>query len=203
MKMTRMVSVIGAVLLLSGCAMSPKYTRPELPVPGAFPSGAAYKDGRTSQEGGSVAVLQWQGIFPDEKLRKIIEASLVNNRDLRLAVLNVERARAYYGVQRAELLPSVAATGAGSKQHVPADLSATGNAMTSEQYSVNLGIASWEIDLFGRIRSLKEKALQEYLGTEQEQRGAQIALVGEVARVYLTLAADRENLKLAQSTLEA
>ncbi len=203
MKMTRMVLVIGTLLLLSGCAMAPKYTRPESPVPGVFPDGAAYKDSRTSQEAGSTAALQWQGVFPDEKLRKIIEASLVNNRDLRLAALNVERARAFYGVQRAELLPSVAATGAGGKQHVPADLSSTGAGMTSEQYSVNLGIASWEIDLFGRIRSLKEKALQEYLGTEQEQRGAQIALVGEVVRVYLTLAADRENLKLAQSTLEA
>jgi multidrug efflux system outer membrane protein len=196
-----MFSVIGTLLFLSGCAMVPNYTRPELPVPDVLPSGEAYLNS-ASQEGLSATDIRWQDVFPDEQLQKVIGMALMNNRDLRIAALNVERARAYYGVQRAELLPSVSASGAGSKQRVPADLSATGKAMTAEQYSVDLGIASWEIDLFGRIRSLKEQALQEYLATEQARRGAQTALISEVASAYLTLAADRENLALAQSTLE-
>jgi multidrug efflux system outer membrane protein len=128
--------------------------------------------------------------------------ALDNNRDLRLAALNVERTRALYGIQRAELFPSVNAAGAGGKQRLSADLIGSGDSRTREQYSIDLGIASWEIDFFGSIRSLKDQALEEYLATEQARRSAQIALVSEVATVYLTLAADRENLKLAQSTLE-
>ena len=93
-------------------------------------------------------------------------------------------------------------SGVGARQRVPADLSTTGSAMTAEQYSVNLGISSWEIDFFGRIRSLKDQALEEYLATDQARRSAQILLVSTVANAYLTLAADRENLKLATSTLE-
>jgi multidrug efflux system outer membrane protein len=108
-----------------------------------------------------------------------------------------------YGVQRAELLPVLDASGAGSKQRLSADLIAPGDSRTLEQYSVNLGITSWEIDFFGRIRSLSQRALAEYLATEQARRSARIALVSEVARVYLTLAKDRENLKLTRETLAA
>jgi len=195
-------AIIGIALLSNGCTMMPKYTRPESPVPGAFPGGKAYMDIRSQQEARFATDIRWREVFPDKKLQQVIGIALKNNRDLRLAVLNVERSRALYGVQAAELLPSIAASGAGSKQRVPADLSSTGKAGDVEQYSVNLGVASWEIDLFGRIRSLKEQALQEYLGTEQAWRGAQISLVSEVALAYFTLAADLENSKLAQATLE-
>jgi multidrug efflux system outer membrane protein len=147
--------------------------------------------------------MPWREFIADERLQKIIETALNNNRDLRVAALNVERARALYGVQRAELLPSVNAAGIWDKEHVPADLSTTGSATTTEQYSVNLGIISWEIDFFGRIRSLKDQALEEYLAMEDARRSAQIMLVSAVAQAYLTLAADRENLKLVTSTLEA
>jgi multidrug efflux system outer membrane protein len=140
-------------------------------------------------------------VFTDERLQKVIELALENNRDLRLAALNVERARAIYGIQRAEQLPSVYAVGIGSHQHVPSDLSLTGKEITSEQYSVSLGLSSWEIDFFGRIRSLKDRALEEYLATDQARRSSQTVLVSAVAIAYLTLAADRENLKLAASTL--
>jgi multidrug efflux system outer membrane protein len=146
--------------------------------------------------------LPWREFFTDERLQKIIGIALDNNRDLRLAALNVEKARALYGIQRAELLPSVNVVGMMSKERVPADLSTTGSAMTAEQYGVNLGITSWEIDFFGRIRSLKDQALEEYLATDQARRSAQITLVSTVANAYLTLAADRENLKLVAFTLE-
>jgi len=146
--------------------------------------------------------LPWREFFADERLQKIIGIALDNNRDLRVAALNVERARALYGIQRAGLLPSVNAVGMMSKQLIPADLSTTGYAMTAEQYSVNLGITSWEIDFFGRIRSLKDQALEEYLATDDARRSAQISLVSAVAQAYLTLTADREALKLVASTLE-
>lgn len=194
--------LVGIALFLGGCTLAPKYTQPQAPIPAEWPQGAAYKNAQVEPGAPTVPESSWREFFADEQLQKIIETALNNNRDLRLAALNVERARALYGIQRAELFPAVNAVGAGSKQRVPADLSTTGKSMTMEQYGVNLGIAAWEIDFFGRIRSLKDQALQEYLATEQARRSAQIALVSEVARVYLTLAADRGNLKLTRSTLE-
>ncbi len=205
--MKRMKTVLclplGVFLCLSGCSMAPKYTRPEAPVPAAWPSGSAYDNAQASPGAPPAAELTWREFFTDERLRRIIETALNNNRDLRVAALNIERARALYGIQRAELLPTVDAAGSGGKQHVPADLSTTGEAATFSQYGVNLGVASWEIDFFGRIRSLKDAALQEYLATEQARSSAQILLVSEIANAYLTFAADRETLKLARSTLDA
>ena len=119
---------------------------------------------------------------------------------MRLAALNVERARALYRIQHAELYPVAQSGFTASKQRV--QLSGTSGLTTVEQYSVNLGISSWEVDFFGRIRSLAQQALEEYFATAQARRSAQILLISEVANAYLTLAADQENLKLAQSTLE-
>ena len=189
-------------LLPGGCTMAPEYTRPAAPVPVDWPKGAAYQETKTATGAPTATELKWQEFFTDEKLQKIITMALKNNRDLRLAALNVEKARAMYGIQRAELLPAVNATGSMSRQRVPADLSTTGRATVVEQYGVNLGIISWEIDFFGRIRSLKDRALEEYLATEQAGRSARILLVSAIANAYLALAADRENLRLAESTLE-
>ena len=189
----------GLALFAAGCTMAPKYTRPNAPVP-AWPTGAAYA---TQLSTNNYQPQVWQEFFTDAKLQQVISLALTNNRDLRLAALNVERARAYYGIQRTELWPTVDATGSGSKQRLPADLSSSGSRQTVERYDAKLGVASWEIDFFGRIRSLKDRALEEYLATEQARRGAQILLVSLVASTYLTLAADRENLKLAATTLKA
>jgi multidrug efflux system outer membrane protein len=189
-------------VLFTGCTMIPEYTRPEAPIPAGWPSGPAYKE-TPAKEGAPVAAdLKWREFFTDEQLQKIIETALQNNRDLRVAALNVERARALYRIQRAELFPTVNAGGTASKERVPGILSGTGHAATVELYNANLGISAWEIDFFGRIRSLQKRALEEYLATEQARRGAQILLISEVANAYLTLAADRENLQLSRSTLE-
>lgn len=193
--------VIG--IILGGCTLAPQYSKPEMPVPGEWPQGSAYKDAQTGSEVMAASELGWQAFFIDPKLQEIIQTALVNNRDLRIAALNVERARALYGVQRAELFPAVNAVGAGAKQRRSADLIGPGEPRTVEQYSVDLGVASWEIDFFGRIRSLKDQALEEYLATDEARRGAQIALVSEIGSVYLALAADLENLKLARSTLSS
>jgi multidrug efflux system outer membrane protein len=194
--------LVGCFAFLTGCTLIPKYTKPEAPVPATWPSGPAYKDTQAAPEAPPAADLKWREFFADERLQTIIETALNNNRDLRVASLNVERARALYRIQRAELLPTVNAVGSGGKERVPADLSSTGSSYTAEQYSVSLGIYSWEIDFFGRIRSLKERALEEYFATEEARISAQILLVSEVASAYLTLAADREALQLARSTLE-
>ena len=190
------------VLFLGGCTLAPEYTRPASPVPADWPAGVAYQETRPSASAPTASGLPWRVFFTDERLQKIIETALNNNRDLRLAVLSVEKARALYGIQRAELFPSANAVGSGSRERVPADLSSTGSVRTTERYSVNLGISSWEIDFFGRIRSLKDRALEEYLATDQAHRSAQILLVSTVANAYLALAADRQNLKLAAATLE-
>ena len=194
--------LIVIVFLSNGCSMAPKYTRPQTPIPRQWPQGAAYKDIQDLSEEPTAPELRWREFFTDEKLQKIIETALRNNRDLRIAALNVEKARALYGIQRAESFPVINAVGAGSKQRVPADLSDNGESMRIERYDVNLGFVSWEVDFFGRIRSLKDRALEEFLATEQTRRSVQIALVSEIARVYLTLAADQDRLKLVRSTLE-
>lgn len=193
----------GLAIALAGCTLAPKYTRPDPPAPAQWPRGPAYQDSRDPAGASDARMLDWQQFFTDEKLRQVIGSALRNNRDLRLAALNVERARAIYGIQRAALLPAIDAAGAGSKSRLPGALSSTGRRETVERYDVDLGVASWELDFFGRIRSLKDRALEEFLATEQARRSAQILLVSSVANAYLTLAADRENLKLAETTFAA
>ncbi|HON23103.1 MAG TPA: efflux transporter outer membrane subunit [Syntrophales bacterium] len=197
-----LIFVAAAGLLLGGCTMSPKYERPAAPVPNAWPAGEAY--GKVAAGGAKTpAEMKWEEFFTDANLRQLVAMALKNNRDLRLAALNVEKARALYGIQRAELFPAANAVGTGSKGRTPADLSYTRQETTYEQYGVNFGVSAWEIDFFGRIRSLKDRALEEYFATDQARRSAQILLVSAVANAYLTLAADRESLKLTASTLEA
>lgn len=191
-------------VLLAGCTLAPNYTRPEAPVPATWPGGPAYDNAQVSPGAPAAAEVPWREYFTDERLRQLIETALRNNRDLRVAALNVERARAVYGIARAELLPAIEATGRGRKERAPSSaFGSDGGSVIIERYDVNLGVSSWEIDFFGRIRSLKDAALQEYLATEQARSGAQILLVSGVANAYLTLAADRETLQLAHSTLDA
>jgi multidrug efflux system outer membrane protein len=187
-----------ALLALSGCAsMAPKYTRPAMPVSANWPSGPAY--GEAGGEG--ITGIAWQDFFADDKLKKLIVLTLENNRDLRVAALNIQRSRAQYQIRRADLFPALNAVGSGDVQRVPASVSTTGQSMTTHQYSAELGFSAWELDLFGRIRSLKDRALEQFLATEQARRSLQISLVAEVATDYLTLAADHERLKIAHDTL--
>ncbi|PLY01760.1 MAG: multidrug transporter [Desulfuromonas sp.] len=196
MKKFLMAGLLMALLALSGCAsMAPDYQRPAAPVPGTWPTAAA-TDNATS-----AAELPWREFFTDAQLRQVIELALENNRDLRVAALNIERAQAQYQIREATLVPQVSATGAGSGQRTPADLSSSGSAIVSHRYSVGLGVSSYELDLFGRVRSLKDQALAQYLATEEARRSVQIGLVAETALGYLTLAADREHLAIARATL--
>jgi len=199
---TALCLAAGAFLSLAGCAtMAPTYTRPESPAPAAWPSGPAYKNNEAKPGGQAAAEIPWRDFFKDGKLQKIIELALANNRDLRVATLTIEKYRAMYQIQRAELFPTVNASGSGTVQRLPASVSGTGQSLISRQYNVNLGFSSYELDFFGRVRSLKDQALEQYLATEQARTSTQISLVADVAAGYLTLAADREHLQLVKDTL--
>jgi len=195
---------LGVLLCLAGCAtMAPRYSRPATPVPDGWPTGAAYKANAAKPGDPVAAEVPWREFFVAPQLQKVIELALSNNRDLRVATLNIEKTRAMYRIQRAELFPQIDGIAAGSVQRLPADLSGTGQALVAKQYSVGLGISSYELDLFGRVRSLKDQALEQYLASEETRRAVQISLVAEAANSWLTMAADRERLKLAKDTLES
>ncbi|HQB39311.1 MAG TPA: AdeC/AdeK/OprM family multidrug efflux complex outer membrane factor [Deltaproteobacteria bacterium] len=200
-------AILALTLLLPGCTMAPKYERPAAPVPDNWavthmgkPAGSPQAQ---SQTAGSLASIKWREYFVDSQLQRLIELALANNRDLRVAALNIEKSRAQYQIKRADLLPTINATGSGTVQRIPASLSSSGRATISRQYNVNLGMSAYELDFFGRVQSLKDQALEQYLATEHAKRSAQTSLVAEVASSYLTLAADRERLKLARDTYDS
>ncbi|NOZ12585.1 MAG: efflux transporter outer membrane subunit [Acidobacteria bacterium] len=200
--MKKQILLLAIAAIFSGsCTLAPQYTRPKAPIPEQLPQAKPAGTSAKAKISANPATMEWGKFFPDKKLRKIIEMALNNNRDLRIAALNVEKAKAVYGIRRAELYPTVTATGGEIKQRISSGLLSPGESAKIREYNVNLGISSWEIDFFGRIRSMKAEALQTYLGTEEARRSAQISLISAVAQTFLTLAADRENLKLLESTL--
>lgn len=191
-----------AAAALAGCMnLAPTYERPAAPVAPGWPQGEAY--GEPAAAGVAATDLAWREVFVDAPLQRTIELALSNNRNLRVAALNIEQARAQYQIQRADLFPTVAASGEAVHQRTPADLSQAGRAVTSHTYSAGIGFSTYELDLFGRVRNLNEQALQLFFATEEARRGTQISLVAEVANVYLTATADGELLRLARDTLES
>ena len=197
--------------LLAGCTLAPKYERPVAPVSQAWPSGPAYgsnQPGETTTNA-AAADIGWRQFFRDPRLKKIIALALANNRDLRVAVLNVEQSRAQYRIVRADLMPTVNASASGTRQRIPADSLAAGTgftpsgAPTFDQYSASLGATAYELDLFGRVRSLNKQALENYFATEEARKSAHIALVAEVAIQYLTERQLDEQLALIRQTLAA
>ena len=203
-RMTTLCLPLGTFLCLAGCTtMAPSYHQPPAPVAAAWPQGPAYKVAQTVAGETKVADIVWQEFFVDGQLRKLITLALENNRDLRVATLNIERSRALYQIRRSDLFPKIDASANANFQRVPAGNSGTGNATTLEQYTIGLGISSYELDLFGRVQSLKDQALEQYLATGQARRSVQISLVSQVAATYLALAADREHLQLAKDTLKS
>lgn len=183
---------------LTGCTLMPNYQRPDLPVQNTWPTGDAYSSGQQGQ----YVSLGWRDFFADKDLQSLIETAIANNKDLRVAALNVAAYEAQYRIQRSELFPSLDANGTGSRQHVPADVSSTGRSRVNSSWGVTLGVTSYELDFFGRIRSLNEAALQQYLSTQEAQRNTQISLIASVANAWLTLQADKALLKLTEETLE-
>ncbi|WP_437882245.1 efflux transporter outer membrane subunit [Pseudomonas sp. LRF_L74] len=186
-------ALLALAVAIGGCSLAPSYQRPEAPV-------AAQWNGDPAR---SLATLDWQAFIVDPTLRQVVEASLQNNRSLRQALLDIEAARAQYRVQRADRLPSINANATGNRQRLPADLSQTGRSEVTSTYQVGLGLAEYEIDLFGRVRNLSESALETYLATEQATRATQISLIAEVVQAYLTRDGAQRRLALVERTLES
>lgn len=200
--MKRLLLLITLALAATGCSsMAPSYRQPAPPVSAAWPTGEAYRGAKAATTERAAADIPWQDYFVDAKLRRLIALALESNRDLKVAALNIERYQALYQIQRADLLPKLDATAGASFQRVPEHLSGTGKVQRVDQLSVGLGVASYELDLFGRVRSLKDQALEQYLATEHARRSVQIGIVSQVALGYLTLAADREHLQFTRETL--
>jgi len=189
---------LALVAALSGCSLIPEYQRPDAPVPADWPQGEAYS--KTSPEARAQA-LGWREFFRDPALQQLIEVALENNRDLRVAALNVDAYRALYRVQRADVLPAVSADAAGTRSRTPGDLNMSGEPTISSQYSATFGV-SWELDLFGRLRSLRDQALEQYFASEAAQRSTQISLIASVANAWLTLQADQALLQVTRDTLK-
>lgn len=194
-----------AVLLtfIAGCSLQPVYQRPALPVAGAFPTGQAYqapaaKAGSTTL---AAADIGWRNFLPDPRLQRLVELGLQNNRDLRVAVLNVEKVRAQYQIQRASRFPQIGGDAGLSESRTPASLSSGHNPTVSHDYSIGLS-ASWEIDFFGRLRSLSDAALEQYLASTHARQAAEILLVSQIADQYLTALAYDEQLALTRGTLQ-
>jgi multidrug efflux system outer membrane protein len=189
--------------VVSGCSMAPKYVRPDAPVATTYPGQAETTDGKTASDSQAhVAEIGWRNFFPDQRLQTLIGTALVNNRDLRVAALRIEEARALYNIQSADLYPNLNVTATGQRGRTPASISPTGTTVVSSNYQVGLGLAAFELDFFGRVRSLSDAALAQYLATEEAQRAAHISLVSEVATAYLTERGYAEQYDLAKRTYE-
>ncbi len=201
--MNRLSAIAAVIALIAGCSLQPVYERPAAPVAGAFPAGAAYSaaaagPGGTTQPAPDIG---WRDFLPDPRLQRLVEIALTNNRDLRVAVLNVAQVQAQYRIQRSALFPQVGGLAGDSRARTPPDLSTSHSASISQDYSVGLA-GSWEIDFFGRLQSLNDAALQQYLATAYARQAAEILLVSQVADQYLAMLAYDEQLEVTHKTLE-
>jgi multidrug efflux system outer membrane protein len=201
-----------ALAWLAGCTLIPHYTRPALPVSASYPAGAVYG---TAPAGASpigalpvgalpaAADIGWRRFFADPALQELIGLSLQNNRDLRVDVLNVLSARATYRLDHANLFPTVEATAEGEFEREPPALTGGFGTFHINTYSLGLGVASYELDVFGRLRSLARLAREQYLSAADTRQAMQISLIAQVASTYLSWLADRETIRLSRDTAAA
>ena len=201
--MARMIfpplSALCAAMLMAGCSMIPKYERPAAPVAADWPTlnaASALPSAAEGSAGPAAADIEWQTFFSDPRLRVLIEAALRNNRDLRIAVLNIEQARAQFQIRRADQFPTLNVAASGLRQP-----NQSGNGSISSLYTAGLAVTAYELDFFGRVASLKEAALAQYLASEEGRKTTQISLVASIANTYLSLLADEELLAITQRTL--
>jgi len=200
-----LLSICLAATTLTGCSLAPNYQRPTPPVSAKWPTSAGtdstYAVNPATGRQLNTVEIGWREMFRSPKLQRLIDAALTNNRDLRIATLNIEVARNTYRIKRADLLPSIDATGSYTRQRLSESTSGTGKTETTSTYVAGIGATAYEVDLFGRVRNLGSSAMNKYLATEEGRKAAQTALVAEVANAYLTYLADVELLQLTENTL--
>lgn len=182
---------------LSGCSLMPDYSRPEPPVAAAWP--------KSVQEGGQreAAKLEWRAYFQDARLQGLIAAALEHNRDLRIAAARIEEARALYGITRADRLPNVSAVSTGASARTPHDLSSTGRDLVGHRYDAGVSLLSFELDFWGRVKSLNEAARQTFLSTEESARNVRLSLIADVANAYFSLLELDERVQVARETVRS
>ncbi|MDL0433944.1 efflux transporter outer membrane subunit [Marinobacter sp. TBZ242] len=189
--------VVAALAALAGCtSLAPPHAPPDIDLPAAY-RGVPVAD--TSQP--PAARIAWRDYFTDVRLQALIERALADNHDLRSALLRVEEARAAHGIQRADRGPTIALGASGERTRVPGDLNLTGAPQTASQYQVGVGFTSWELDFWGRVRSLDEAALETYLATDEARRAAELSLIARIAEDYYRLRELDERLSLARRTV--
>ncbi|WP_242122926.1 efflux transporter outer membrane subunit [Sphingobium sp. Sx8-8] len=198
MNKIKLIPAAALAMTLAACDRGPKYVRPALPVPQESPQGASY--GGADGQAIVPADTAWKAFFVDPRLARVIQTALDNNRDLRVALANVEQARAQYKVQRADLLPTAAASGGATFQDTPFSQVGSGRI---DIYQAQVGVSAWEIDLFGRVRNLTKAAQEQYFASIENRNAAQTALIAEVANAWLAMAADQERLKIARDLEKA
>ncbi|MBS0421816.1 MAG: efflux transporter outer membrane subunit [Proteobacteria bacterium] len=213
MSCIRAGSAIIAAVLLTSCTLEPHYERPKAPVAKTW-SDAAQSSGNST----TAVNVGWRQFFPDQNMQRLIEIALANNRDLRIAALNVQATQAQYRIQRSDLFPTVNAIALEQLQKYPSGVSAssggtsgTGNVGTGSSssgqtirfYEAGVGFTAYEIDLFGRIRSLNHEAFEKYLSSEETRRSTQLSLIAQVVSAYLTVLADETILKVTRETLQS
>jgi multidrug efflux system outer membrane protein len=199
---TRAALPVALAIALAGCSLAPTYQRPQAPVPGQFPGMDTGAPG--SEQMVAAADLGWQQVFTDARLTSLIKLALENNRDLRIAVQRVQEARAQYGIADSDRYPTLGIGGTGQITRNPENLrtNQSGGSVT-RLYQAGVGMTSFELDFFGRVRNLSEAAYQQYLATQQARRTVQINLVAQVAEAYFRLRTAQELERLSQSTLKA
>lgn len=181
--------------MLAGCmSLAPSDVTPAPPIAARYPAEAA-------TDTPLAASTDWPDYFTAPQLQGLIRRALGGNRDLRIATLRVEEARAAFGIQRAEQFPTVAAQAAGSRALTPGDLNLSGEPLYSSQYQVGLGFNAWELDFWGRVRSLKAAALETYLASAAAQRAATLSLIAQTANAYVSLCELNERIALARRTV--
>ncbi len=186
-----------ALILLSGCSMMPTYERPAAPVP------ATWNGNGSSNTGRDIVNTAWQDYFPDPRLQVLIASALQNNRDLRIATARIAEARALYGVQRADRLPTVDLGGSFNESVTPASSSSIGSKLKLKHYDLDVSVVSFELDFWGRVSSLTEAAKASYLATESAQRAFRLSLIADVASAYLSLLELTERTQLTVATLSS
>jgi multidrug efflux system outer membrane protein len=191
------LSPLVLALAMAGCVnLAPKYERPAAPVAGAFPTVEGTVSSGNPVANQAPVAIAWQHFFTDARLQQLINLSLTNNRDLRVAVLNIEQARAAYQIQRANQFPAVGAAVTGNR------VSTGSNGTVNSTYQAGLAVSAFELDFFGRLRNLTEAAQAQFLATEESRKTVQISLISQVANTYLTYLADQELFDLTQQTLK-
>jgi len=195
----RLLSMVSAMAVAAGCSMTPDYERPAAPVPDAWP--ALQSATALGDSGRAPTVREWREYFADPRLQALIATALEHNRDLRIAVARVEEARAQAGLARADRLPQIDLAAQRAASLTPADLSATNRQLNTQRYDVNLGVSAFELDFWGRVKSLDEAARANFLASEYAQQSFRLALVADVASAYFSAIELQERVALAAATL--